>query len=80
MLTPPWTIPQTADRAAGPHRLEKVFCPVPDQDHDIFDLPRIDRVSGALVVVRPEQYVALTLPLDGCGELNEVFARSTNPA
>ena len=80
MLTPPWTIPQTADRAAGPHRLEKVFCPVPDQDHDIFDLPRIDRGSGALVVVRPDQYVALTLPLDGYHQLDQFFARFMNPA
>ena len=54
---------------------EKVFCPLPDTDQDIFDLRRIDRGSGALVVVRPDQYVALTLPLDGYDELDEFFAR-----
>jgi phenol 2-monooxygenase (NADPH) len=54
---------------------EKVFCPLPDTDRDIFDLRRIDRGSGALVVVRPDQYVALTLPLDGYDELDEFFAR-----
>jgi phenol 2-monooxygenase (NADPH) len=54
---------------------EKVFCPLPDEDGDIFDLRRIDRGSGALVVVRPDQYVALTLPLDGYDELDEFFAR-----
>jgi len=59
---------------------EKVFCPVPDEDRDIFDLRRIDRGSGALVVVRPDQYVALTLPLDGYEELDEFFARFMTPA
>jgi phenol 2-monooxygenase len=59
---------------------EKVFCPVADVDRDIFDLRRIDRGSGALVVVRPDQYVALTLPLDGFTELDEFFARFMTPA
>ena len=54
---------------------EKVFCPLADTDQDIFDLRQIDRGSGALVVVRPDQYVALTLPLDGYDELDEFFAR-----
>ena len=59
---------------------EKVFCPVPGTDQDIFDLRRIDRGSGALVVVRPDQYVALTLPLDGYAELDAFFARFMRPA
>lgn len=59
---------------------EKVFCPLPDTDQDIFDLRQIDRGSGALVVVRPDQYVALTLPLDGYDELAEFFARFMTPA
>jgi phenol 2-monooxygenase (NADPH) len=59
---------------------EKVFCPLPDTGQDIFDLRRIDRGSGALVVVRPDQYVALTLPLDGYDELDQFFARFMNPA
>jgi phenol 2-monooxygenase len=54
---------------------EKVFCPVPGTDQDVFDLRRIDRGSGALVVVRPDQYIALTLPLDGYDELDEFFSR-----
>jgi phenol 2-monooxygenase len=58
---------------------EKVFCPLADTDQDIFDLRRIDRGSGALVVVRPDQYVALTLPLDGYEELDEFFARFMTP-
>ncbi|MGE3662457.1 MAG: FAD-dependent monooxygenase [Pseudonocardia sp.] len=59
---------------------EKVFCPLPDTDHDIFDLRRIDRGSGALVVVRPDQYVALTLPLDGYTALDHFFGGFMNPA
>ena len=46
-----------------------------DVDQDIFDLRGIDRGAGALVIVRPDQYVALVLPLDGHDELAEFFAR-----
>jgi phenol 2-monooxygenase (NADPH) len=54
---------------------EKVFTPVDDVDKDIFDLRGIDRGAGALVVVRPDQYVSLVLPLDGYDELTEFFGR-----
>ncbi|MEO6972988.1 MAG: 3-hydroxybenzoate 4-monooxygenase, partial [Rhodoferax sp.] len=54
---------------------EKVFAPVPDANRNIFDLRRIDRGVGALVVVRPDQYVSLVLPLDGFGQLTKFFAR-----
>ena len=54
---------------------EKVFTPVDDVDKDIFDLRGIDRGSGALVVVRPDQYVSLVLPLDGYDELDKFFAQ-----
>ena len=38
---------------------EKAFAPrLDDGGHDIFDLRGIDRDEGALVVVRPDQYVA----------------------
>ncbi|WP_299727359.1 FAD-dependent monooxygenase [uncultured Tateyamaria sp.] len=40
---------------------EKLFCP--DPTTDIFDLRGIDRDAGALVLVRPDQYVAHVLPL-----------------
>jgi phenol 2-monooxygenase (NADPH) len=59
---------------------EKVFCPLADTDQDIFDVRGVDRGSGALVVVRPDQYVALTLPLDGFEELDDFFARFMSPA
>jgi hypothetical protein len=33
----------------------------------------IDRAAGCIVVVRPDQYVAQVLPLDGYGELAAYF-------
>ena len=41
---------------------EKVFCPDPSAG-DIFDLRGVDRDSGCMVVVRPDQYVSHVLPL-----------------
>ncbi|RVV97641.1 3-hydroxybenzoate 4-monooxygenase [Mesobaculum littorinae] len=38
---------------------EKVFCSLPGDEPDIFDRRGIDRVQGALVVVRSDQHVAL---------------------
>ena len=54
---------------------QKVYTPVDDVDKDIFDLRDIDRGANALVVVRPDQYVSLVLPLDGYDELSEFFGR-----
>ena len=50
-----------------------MFCPDPAAG-DIFDLRGIDRDSGCLVVVRPDQYVAHVLPLDATDELASFFA------
>jgi phenol 2-monooxygenase len=47
---------------------EKAFCPDPKAD-DIFDLRGIDRGQGAMVLVRPDQYVAAVLPLEAHEEL-----------
>jgi len=52
---------------------EKAFTPDARAD-DIFDLRSISRDEGALVVVRPDQYVAHVLPLDGYHELAAFFA------
>jgi phenol 2-monooxygenase len=53
---------------------EKVFC----ADHKglghIFDMRGIDRERGCMVVVRPDQYVAHVLPLDGREALSAFFA------
>ena len=54
---------------------EKVFCPDGKNGPDIFDLRGVDRRQGALVVVRPDQYIAHVLPLDAHQELAAFFAR-----
>ena len=53
---------------------EKVFCPDLKAGADIFDLRGVDRRQGALVVVRPDQYVAHVLPLGAHAELAAFFA------
>ncbi|KAF1021246.1 MAG: 3-hydroxybenzoate 4-monooxygenase [Paracidovorax wautersii] len=52
---------------------EKVFCPDLKNGPDIFALRGIDRARGALVVVRPDQYVAHVLPLDAHQALAAFF-------
>ena len=52
---------------------EKVYCPDPKAG-DIFDLRGVDRETGCVVVVRPDQYVSHVLPLDGHEALAEFFA------
>lgn len=52
---------------------EKVFCANPAAD--IFDLRGVDRAQGALLIVRPEQFVAEVLPLDARGEIAAFFER-----
>jgi phenol 2-monooxygenase len=53
---------------------EKAFAPDLKSGQDIFDLRGIDRQQGAIVVVRPDQYVAHVLPLDAHQELTSFFA------
>jgi 3-hydroxybenzoate 4-monooxygenase len=53
---------------------EKAFCPDLKNAQDIFQLRGIDRQRGALVVVRPDQYIAHVLPLDAHEELAAFFA------
>ncbi|MFK8019563.1 MAG: FAD-dependent monooxygenase [Pseudomonadales bacterium] len=50
---------------------EKVFCAEPNKD--IFDLRQIDRSSGCLVIVRPDQHVAHVLPITAHAELSAFF-------
>ena len=52
---------------------EKAFCA--DPRADIYAMRRIDRTRGALVVVRPDQYVADVLPLDATDRLAAFFGR-----
>jgi phenol 2-monooxygenase (NADPH) len=54
---------------------EKAFAADPRPGHDIFDLRTIDRQRGAMVVVRPDQYVSTVLPLEAHDELAAFFAQ-----
>ncbi len=53
---------------------EKMFCPDLKNEQDIFDIRRINREKGCMVLVRPDQYVAHVLPLDAHRALSEFFA------
>ena len=51
---------------------EKVFCP--DQKAgDIFDLRGIHRDMGAVIVVRPDQYVSMVVPFSGIDAIETFF-------
>ena len=52
---------------------EKMFCSDLKGGHDIFTMRGIDRKAGCMVVVRPDQYVAHVLPLDGYTQLAAFF-------
>ncbi len=64
----------------GLHDYEKAMCPDLKGRQDIFDLRGIDRAQGALVVVRPDQYIAHVLPLDAHQALADFFAGFMLPA
>lgn len=53
---------------------EKIFCVDHKGAGDIYALRGIDRAQGCMVVVRPDQYVAHVLPLDGVDALAAYFA------
>lgn len=52
---------------------EKVFCTDHKGQGDFFDMRGIDRDQGCMIVVRPDQYIAHVLPLDGYAELSDFF-------
>ncbi len=58
---------------------EKIFCADNKPGQDIFDMRGIDRTQGCLVVVRPDQFVAHVLHLDGMAELSAFFGRFMRP-
>ena len=66
---PPLLLPRKG--RLGLQDYEKMFCA--DPRNDIFTLRAIDRAAGCLVVVRPDQYIAHVLPLDGHHELAAYF-------
>ena len=53
---------------------EKAFCADLKSGADIFDLRGINRVTGCLVIVRPDQYVGHVLPLSARQALADYFA------
>ena len=52
---------------------EKMFCPDLKNGPDIYNLRGIDRDRGALVIVRPDQYVAHVLPFEAHKQLAAYF-------
>ncbi|HBP59505.1 MAG TPA: 3-hydroxybenzoate 4-monooxygenase, partial [Alphaproteobacteria bacterium] len=58
---------------------EKSFCADLKSGQDIFDMRRIDRDKGCVVIVRPDQYVAHILPLDAHAELAAFFSNILLP-
>ena len=52
---------------------EKMFCSDLKSRNDIFTMRGIERERGCMVVVRPDQYVAHVLPLDGYRQLAAFF-------
>ena len=52
---------------------EKIFCPSFKDAEDIYDMREVDRSSGAMVVVRPDQYIAQVLPMQDTKSLMEFF-------
>ncbi|TQJ38693.1 phenol 2-monooxygenase [Arthrobacter sp. SLBN-112] len=72
-------VPAVFKPQVGPFKLtdyEKVYAT--DPTADIFELRGIDR-AGAVVVVRPDQYVATVLPLTATAELGAFFRPLLKP-
>ncbi len=72
-LIPPFLVPHKG--RYGLRDYEKLFCAELNGEDDIFDQRGIDRADGCIVVVRPDQFVANVLPLDGVSELAAFFDR-----
>ena len=65
----------------GPFELvdyEKVFCPAM-QGPDIFDIRGVDRNHGAVVIIRPDQFVADIVPLKDFRGIEAFFDRVLLP-
>jgi phenol 2-monooxygenase (NADPH) len=54
---------------------EKMFCPDFKGGADIFEMRGVNRATGCIVVVRPDQYIGNILPIDATAELAAYFAR-----
>ena len=72
------SVPAALKPAKGPFGLmdsEKAFSADVDGPVDVFDARGIDRERGAVVIVRPDMYVAEVLPLDETAELAAFLSR-----
>ena len=70
---PPMLLPRKGRLGLADY--EKAYCADHKSGADIFDLRGVDRAKGAMVVVRPDQYVSNVLPLDARDELAAFFAQ-----
>ena len=52
---------------------EKAFCPDLKTGSNLFDLRGIDRAKGALIIVRPDQFIAKVQPLDDFEGIAQFF-------
>ena len=68
---PPLLLPRKG--RYGLRDYEKIFCADLKSGQDIFAMRGIDRERGCIVIVRPDQYVAHVLPLDGFAQLAAYF-------
>ncbi|MEP2715123.1 FAD-dependent monooxygenase [Pseudophaeobacter sp.] len=69
-------VPALLRPKTGPFGLqdhEKIFCVDHKGAGDIFEMRGVDRASGCMVVVRPDQYVAHVLPLEAHQALSAFF-------
>ena len=57
----------------GLHDTEKVFCVDHKSGADIFDMRGINRQTGCMIIVRPDQYIAHILPLNATSDLSDFF-------
>ena len=68
---PPLLLPQKGK--LGLTDYEKVFCSDLKSGEDIFTLRTINRLEGAVIVVRPDQHVAAVLRIQDTNVLSEFF-------
>ena len=76
-------LPSLLTPAKGKYGLrdyEKVFCKSEQAGQDIFSLRGIEKKTGCLIVVKPDQYVASVLPLDRTDLLTAFFEKILIPA
>lgn len=57
----------------GLRDFEKIFCTDHKLGQNIYTMRGIDRAQGCMITVRPDQYVAHILPLDGFAALSAFF-------